>query len=541
MKFGETPLDDAEGAILAHSVRLGKGRFRKGRVLSQDDLAELRAAGLDSVIAIRLEPGDLGENEAAARIAAACRGRNVAAAEAFTGRGNLTATADGLLVLDAARIDRLNRVDEAVTLSTLPPYTPVRAGQMVATVKIITFGIPDSTAVSCAALAGETPDMIRVAEWRACSVGLIQTRLPGHRDKLVAKTVSVTRARLEALGATLDHDLGCDHTEAEIAEALARLGDAGCDIALVLGASATVDRRDVVPAGIVKAGGAVEHLGMPVDPGQLMLLASLGPMRVLGLPGSARSPRPHGFDWVLQRLIAGIEVTGDDLMAMGVGGLLKEIPSRPMPREETPSPAPDARAARIAALVLAAGQSRRMGRVNKMLVEIDGKPMVVRTVDAALASDADPVVVVLGHESDLVRAALGGRDVIFVDNPDFATGLSSSLKRGLGALPGSIDGALVCLGDMPNVGRDHIDRLIAAFDPAEGNGICVPTFGGKRGNPVLWDRRYFGEMGELAGDVGARHLIGAHEEAVREVEMPDSGVLLDLDTPEAVAAHKSGG
>lgn len=538
MKFGEIPLDDAEGAILAHSVRLGRGGFRKGRVLSGDDLAELRAAGLPSVIAIRLEPGDLGENEAAARIAAACRGKNVEAAEAFTGRGNLTATKDGLLVLDPARIDRLNRIDEAVTLSTLPPYTPVRAGQMVATVKIITFGIPEATAEACAALAAEAPDMIRVAAWRPNSVGLIQTRLPGHTDKLVAKTIAVTRARLDALGATLDHDIGCDHTEDDVAGALARLRDACCDIALVLGASAIVDRRDVVPTAIVKAGGTVEHLGMPVDPGQLMLLASLGPMRVLGLPGSARSPRLHGFDWVLQRLIAGIDVSGDDLMAMGVGGLLKEIPSRPMPREETP--AAD-HMARVAAVILAAGQSRRMGPINKMLVEIDGTPMVVRTVEAALASDVDPVVVVLGHESAQVRAALGERDVIFVENPDFATGLSSSLKRGLAALPGSIDGAVVCLGDMPKVGREHIDRLVAAFDPAEGHGICVPIFGGKRGNPVLWDRRYFDEMGELAGDVGARHLIGAHEEAVHEVEMPDSGVLLDLDTPEAVAAHKSGG
>jgi molybdenum cofactor cytidylyltransferase len=100
-----------------------------------------------------------------------------------------------------------------------------------------------------------------------------------------------------------------------------------------------------------------------------------------------------------------------------------------------------------------------------------------------------------------------------------------------------VDGAIVCLGDMPAVSAGSIDRLIAAYDPVEGRSICVPTYNGKRGNPVLWDRRYFAEMAGIAGDVGARHLIGAHDEAVCEVAMGDSGVLIDLDTPEALAAH----
>jgi molybdenum cofactor cytidylyltransferase len=290
----------------------------------------------------------------------------------------------------------------------------------------------------------------------------------------------------------------------------------------------------VVPAAVEHASGVVEHFGMPVDPGQLMMLARIGNMTVLGLPGSARSPRLHGFDWVVQRLIAGIRVTGDDLTAMGVGGLLKEIPSRPMPRGEDPT---SEQKARFAALILAAGQSRRMGKINKLLAEIDGGVMVARTADAVLAANVDPVIVVLGHENDDVRAALGDRAVEYAENPDYATGLARSLKAGIAALPDDIDGVVVCLSDMPRVTSDHLDALIAAFSPAEGRGICVPTFNGKRGNPVLWDRRYFEDMEGVAGDVGARHLIGAHEDAVFEVEMPDGGVLLDLDTPEAFAAH----
>jgi molybdenum cofactor cytidylyltransferase len=534
VKFGETPLDEAAGAILAHSLRFGNGSFRKGRVLTADDITTLRAAGLETVIAVRLDADDLGENEAAAHIAVACQGMNVIARPPFTGRANLVAAADGILRLKPRSIHRINEVDEAITLSTLPPFTSVRAGQMVATVKIITFAIPQSRADDCAALAREAAGMLSVAAYRPKSVGLIQTITPGLKDTLLDKGLSATQTRLEGTSASLDHDLRCNHDVAGVSAALKQLSASDCDIALVLGASAIVDRRDVVPTAIEDAGGVVEHFGMPVDPGQLMLLARIGDMTVLGLPGSARSPRLHGFDWVVQRLIAGLEVTGGELTAMGVGGLLKEIPSRPMPRGESPMME---KPARIGALVLAAGQSRRMGAVNKLLVEIDGGVMVARTADAVLAANVNPVIVVLGHEGDEIRAALGDRAVQFTENPDYATGLASSLKAGIAALPDDVDGVIVCLGDMPLVTADHLNVLIAAFDPADGRGICVPTFNGKRGNPVLWDRRYFDDMEDVAGDVGARHLIGAHQDAVFEVEMPDGGVLLDLDTPEAFAAH----
>jgi molybdenum cofactor cytidylyltransferase len=462
----------------------------------------------------------------------------------YTGRCNIHADVRGLVLLDAARINRINLVDEAVTIATMPPFTQVEPGDLVATVKIITFAVPGTVVERCRTLAiggGErTGPVVRVAAYQPFKIGLLQTRLPGIKESVIDKTVEVTRSRLHMLGCTLARELRCGHSEDEVATSLAALRDEGIDIALVLGASAIVDRRDVVPMAVERGGGTVEHFGMPVDPGNLMLLASLGRMCILGLPGSARSIRLHGFDWVLQRLVAGLSVTGEDLMRMGVGGLLKEIPTRPMPRERAaprPAAGPE-RNPRVGALILAAGQSRRMGSVNKLLADVEGRPMVARVADALLASRARPIVVVTGHQPERVREALAGRELRFVHNPDYAEGLSTSLRVGLAAL-GDIDGAAVCLGDMPDVTAAHVDRLIAAFDPASGHAICVPTFNGKRGNPVLWDRRFFKEMASVSGDVGARHLIGDHEDAVHEIAMPDSGVLNDFDTPEALAARKA--
>lgn len=189
---------------------------------------------------------------------------------------------------------------------------------------------------------------------------------------------------------------------------------------------------------------------------------------------------------------------------------------------------------RVGAVILAAGRSRRMGPKNKLLQEIDGVTMVARVAWSALASRARPVVVVTGHQKGAVRAALADAEVAFAHNPDFAEGLSTSLACGLDGLPAGVDGAVICLGDMPWVGAALIDRLIEAFDPAEGRAICVPTHRGKRGNPVLWAARYFDEMRQVSGDTGARHLIGVHGEAVCEVEWGDDAVLVDIDTPEAL-------
>ena len=534
MKFGETPLDEAMGAILAHGIAVDGASFKKGRVLSRDDLAILYKAGVASVIAARLEPGDIGEDEAAARIARALTGENLSPSPAFTGRVNLFAEVGGMAVYDRAMLTGLNGIDEAVTVATLPPFAAVEPRQMVATVKIIPFAVPGDILEKCVARIDAA---LRVAPFAAGKVGLVQTLLPGTREKVLNKTVEVLRHRVNAVAGTLAGESRCRHAIGEVADAIRHWRDQGCDMVLVSGASAITDRRDVIPAAIEAAGGAIDHFGMPVDPGNLMLMAHIGNTAVLGLPGCARSPKLNGFDWVLQRLAAGLAVTSEDIMEMGAGGLLTEIASRPLPRAEACAPAPVQAPARprIAAVILAAGQSRRMGPSNKLLANVGGKPMVVHVADAVQTSQARPVVAVLGHQADAVRAALAGRDIMFVENSDYADGISGSLKLGLRALPRGVDGAIICLGDMPRVTSVQIDQLIAAFNPVEGRAICVPTFNGKRGNPVLFARRFFEDMESVSGDVGARHLIGEAPELVCEVEMEDRGVLLDIDTPEALA------
>ena len=192
----------------------------------------------------------------------------------------------------------------------------------------------------------------------------------------------------------------------------------------------------------------------------------------------------------------------------------------------------------IAAVVLAAGRSTRMG-TNKLIADVGGRPMVRRVAEAALESAAAPVLVVTGHQEPDVRNALTGLNVVFVHNPNYAQGLSTSLKAGVAAAPASVAGVLVLLGDMPLIARGHLDQLIAAFRDGAGV-IIVPVHAGKRGNPVLWPRACFPAMLALEGDAGAKRLLAANAGCVREVDLGTDAIFLDVDTAEALAQLRRG-
>jgi molybdenum cofactor cytidylyltransferase len=534
MKFGAVAPADAKGAIVVHSIRSAGLVLKKGTVVGEPEIAALRAAGIPSITVARLEPGDVSEDTAAAEIADVVAGEGVHVDRAFTGRANLFAEDAGVLVVNEDAIDQLNEVDPDITFATLEAFAPVVVGKMIATVKIIPFAVSKAACDKALAAARAAVPLVRIAPYRIRKVGVISTLLPGLADKVIDKTLRVTLDRLAPANATIVAERRVTHETQALARALDEVLKSGAELVIVFGASAIADKRDVIPAAVEAVGGKIEHFGMPVDPGNLMLVAAANGTPVLGAPGCARSPKENGFDWILARLLCGLPVTRRDITGMGVGGLLMEIVTRPQPRESEP---PVGR--RVAGIVLAAGRSTRMGGPNKLTAEIGGKPLVRIAAEQVLASRAKPVVVVTGHQRAEVETALKGLDVTCVHNPDYVDGLSTSLKAGIAVLPADVDGAIICLGDMPQVDAALIDRLIAAFDPEKGALVVVPTIAGKRGNPVVWSRRFFGDLAKLDGDVGARHLIGSYPEAVAEVPVTGRGALIDVDTPDALSAVKA--
>jgi molybdenum cofactor cytidylyltransferase len=534
MKFGPASPMEAMGGVTVHTLRQGALVLKKGTTIGHAEVEALTRAGVREIVVVRLEDGDVSEDAAAAGIAQAVAGEGVHVERAFTGRANLFAGHAGVLVVDRAKVDRINGVDEAITFATLAAYKPVVEGEMIATVKLIPFGVEGS--LRDAAVAAASGGALRIAPYVIKRVGIVSTLLPGLAQKVVEKTLRVTAERLAPAGAAIMAERRVPHDEAALQAAIKELLGQGAELVIVFGASAIADRRDVIPAAISGIGGSIEHFGMPVDPGNLLLIGNAGGVPVLGAPGCARSPVENGFDWVLMRLLAGLKVTRADLTGMGVGGLLMEIVTRPQPRASLVADGNR----NVAAVILAAGRSTRMGGPNKLLAELNGKPLVRIVAEQALASKAQGVVVVTGHQADQVERALQGLNVTFVRNPEFAEGLASSVKAGIAAVPQSADGAVICLGDMPLISAHLIDRLIETFAPDRGNLIAVPVSDGRRGNPVLWSRRFFNELMTLDGDIGARHLIAKHSEAVAEVPVEGLEAFLDIDTPQALEAARLG-
>ncbi|MFN3972321.1 MAG: molybdopterin-binding protein [Gemmobacter sp.] len=332
MRFGPVPLAQALGAILAHSEPLPGGRLRKGGVLGAADIARLAAAGRGSVTVAQPDPGDVPEDAAAARLAAALLLPDPGASclvpsAAFTGRVNLNAACAGVAEIDVGAVHAINRIDPAITLATLPPWTRVAAGQLAATVKIIAYAVPGAALDLACVLAVQA---VRVRPVMRASAGLVLTEVPGQDGKLAAKGRRAVEMRLRRLGMRLEAVQVVAHHEADIAAALAATPG---EMLLILTGSATSDLHDTAPEGLRAAGGRVMRFGMPVDPGNLLFLGDLAGCPVIGLPGCARSPALNGADWVLERLACGIDLSDGDIAAMGVGGLLKEIPTRPQARE----------------------------------------------------------------------------------------------------------------------------------------------------------------------------------------------------------------
>lgn len=525
MKFGSFKPEESKGGILAHSLKLPNGmRIRKGALIDDAVVDQLVGAGMSTVTIAMPDEGDILEDVAASLIAQQLDAPHIKIEDASTGRVNIFAASNGVFRISTKIINAINKVDPGITIATLPDYTPVNQGRLIATIKIIPYAVESQSLE--AVLELDLASTIKLHGFMSKRIGMISSVLPTLKQSVVDKTRTNLEYRLALSGSSIVEEVRVGHDVTDISAAISKLSPK-CDMLIIFGASAISDIADCIPQAIVNSGGEITRFGMPVDPGNLMLLAGIGDMPVIGAPGCARSSAENGFDWVLQRLLAGLTVTAEDIAGMGVGGLLMETGSRPHPREKQKHSQE-----KTAAIILAAGQSRRMGDRNKMIVEINGMPMVRHVGEAALDSCVSETHVVTGYMQQDVVDALDGLQITQIDNPYYKAGLSTSLICGIKALSKDVTSTLVLLGDMPFITSDMIDRLVEASSQNP-NHIIVSTHEGKRGNPVLWPRGFFDELCSIQGDIGARHIMAANQDRVIEVEL-GKAASLDLDTPDAV-------
>lgn len=521
MKFETRKIQDCAGWSLAHSVSLSDRKLAKSTELTPEHVSALAAAGVEDLLVFKLEASDLEEDMAAKMVATQIAGAGLRVEEASRGRANLVAEADGVF-LPGTAIDEANQLEDAFSAASLRPFTAVTRNQIAATVKVVPYGVPESALANLSQLT-----KAGVSTYRPFRAILVTTG-----EAASTKTVATTEARIEAVGGTLALHKPVPHQIEKLSADLKGLVDTDYDLILILGVSAISDARDVLPAALVSAGGHITKIGMPADPGNLLMVGSLGGKTVIGLPGCARSPALNGFDWVLERFAASLPLDHATLTGLGTGALLKEGSKRPVPRAAKRKDDSDLDGNDMAAIVLAAGRSSRAGAAHKLLSHIDGQTVLEKTLATVTSQRLSSTSVVTGFKSDAVTALLADYELKIVENKDFARGMGSSLAAGVASLDDATEFAVICLADMPFVRPETYKALCQAARFSDGPTIIIPTFHGKRGHPVIWHRRFFPELRQLSGDVGGRDIIRNHESRVRELAVDDPGILIDLDTPE---------
>jgi molybdenum cofactor cytidylyltransferase len=337
MKFGPFPVAHAAGKILGHNIYTSEGwrAFKKGAILKAEDIVRLENLGRDTVYAAEIEPGDILEDEAALQVARAVQGRGVRLSRPAAGRVNLFSQIRGVVRIDSVRLSRLNTF-EGLTLATLQGNLVVSQDQMVGTVKIIPYAVPAEVVARAIGGIAAVEPLIRIDPLLPRRIGLILTGAASATERLRQSYETPLRQRAAALGSELSVidllTLDQESDEIVLASLIQRTVSAGFELLILAGDTAIMDRADIAPRAVERAGGEIECVGVPIDPGNMLMLGYVGEVPVLGVPGCARSLKTNAIDWVLPRLLANERLRRSDITQLALGGLLEDTSKRPMPR-----------------------------------------------------------------------------------------------------------------------------------------------------------------------------------------------------------------
>ena len=531
MKIESLAPQKSIGSVLAQTYNLPGKTVSKGTLITKEIVAYFRTGNVQIILCAVPEEGDIHEDEAAEAISSAIDKNHIYAEKASTGRVNFKSQSLCLVRYERDLIKEVNLVDESIAFSIVEHNQLLAKNDLIATLKIIPFFTQKKYVDQVISILAKN-ELFKTHSLNKKEVSLIQTSFEWQKKSIFKATSNVTRNRLEALDCSLNEEKLICHDYEVLRSEIKSCIESGIDILLLSGASAIIDRSDYIPKAILSEGGEIIQYGLAVDPGNLLLVAKIGKTTIIGMPGCARSPKLNGFDWVLQLLMADIPVVKEELAEMGAGGLLMEIASRPLPRALAKSV--NKREKKIMGVILAAGNSTRMGKDNKLLKNIDGVPLIRNIALEITKSDLDSCSIVLGYQSDKVADVIKDLNINLILNPLWKEGQASSLKAALNSLTSSYSDLLIMLGDLPGIKSGHINRIIEEHLSSENRSskITIPSFKGETGNPVIWGKSFFHDLSNLEGDVGGRVLFSQHPAAINLIEMDDPSVVTDTDTPE---------
>ena len=519
------------GSVIAQTYNLPGKTISKGTFVTSEIVEYFKEGEVQNILCAVPDNGDIHEDEAANIISNEIDRSHIYTEGASTGRVNFKSRSLCLVRYKRDLIKKVNLVDESIAFSIVEHNQLLAKNDLIATLKIIPFFTQKKYVDQVISKLAKN-ELFKTHSLNKKEVSLIQTSFDWQKKSIFKATSNVTRNRLEALDCSLNEEKLIRHDYEVLRSEIKSSVESGIDILLLSGASAIIDRSDHIPKAILSEGGEIIQYGLAVDPGNLLLLGKIGKTTIIGMPGCARSPKLNGFDWVLQLLMADIPINREELADMGAGGLLMEIASRPLPRALAKSVSK--REKKVMGVILAAGNSTRMGKDNKLLRKIGDAPLIRNTAIEMLKSDLDTCSIVLGYQSDKVADVIKDLNINLILNPLWKEGQASSLRAAINTLDSTYSDLLIMLGDLPGIKSSHINSIIEEHLLTDNrrSKITIPSFKGQKGNPVIWGRSFFHDLSNLEGDIGGRTLFSEHPAAINILEMDDPWVVKDADTPE---------
>lgn len=529
MKFGEFPLYDALGVELSHAIKCAGKVFPAGHIITADDVRLLRQAEIKTVVGTFFSSDDLRPDIVCDILLKDIVGDHLRYTLPKNGCSEIYADADGVFISQPERLLRFNSHDESLILSSLLPFTPVYKNQLIASLRLLGPAFnADMINDAVAKIMGQG-SLLRIAAYAFCKIAFVRTVMHGEE---ISESEEQTRSRYAVFGFDISRYVVCPHDRSAVSNEIEKAEKDGLDAVFIESSAPPLNRKDVIPCSVKEAGADIDRLGWCVDPGVSALIAHKNDTKIIAFAAGDFSspsidrlvryiatkslPRPDEFPLLatgtlsLERLIKFLD-PADERKTVAVGSL-----------EER---------SKIAVVVLAAGASKRMIGSNKLLENVQGVPMVERAVRSALSSKADFVAVVTGYDAKFIEKRLVDYDVKIVRNPDYSSGVLSSIRLGLSVLPPDVIAAVVLPADMPGFTEEYINKLIDLFDPkAAKKAVCLPSFKGVRHNPVLWPRELFKSVKIIPEDAHWMPALVEHSDYISELKLDDDLPLTDVNT-----------
>ena len=536
MRYSEFKINRAVGVILCSDLQLGEKFYPKGHTINAEDIIIFKMFNLSSIVGAIFEEGDVDYKIALKQVAAQISGRGIGYLIEKNGICSIIAAQDGVFVAEDNRIDKFNHFNEHIILNTIPPYSVIKRGDLIAELDISVPLVNETEIDDIIFRLSGNSHLLKVENIKEKKSVLLYPHLLNdeaenrHFTSIVMKLIT----NLDGLGVSFTKEISTSYKQDNLEDSLFDAFSYGADIIFVLSPVKTSGRGDIIAKALSKSVDDIVNYSMPQVNASDLLIAQKGNCKIVVLP--------YSYDIVDTTLIDNLIKTAIFTEYLNVALFnhkhSKQLFSNTNFDETTqnkmimPSKkALSSQKASIGIVVLAAGQGRRSGS-SKLLVEDEtGSPLFMYAVNAAIASDAKPVFVVIGHCNEEMEEYLEKLDVNVLYNPSFASGIKTSINLGLKSIPSSCDGAILLPADMPNITASDINKLINKFDKNQEKQICLLANRGIKSNPILWSRSLYDRADIVPENSHLRTVFVEHADYTNIVEIRDKKKLLDVNFP----------